>query len=148
MKEKVIRELNSEQYRESDRSERSPVVLLLAGAAISMLYWDSEFYGKLAGNGFFAVQYDSRDVGKSTCYGPGIISYDLVDLTYDTISIQIGYSADRAHFVGMKSGGLISQMASVKFPDTVASLTLVSTRPWGDSDPGLLAFHCRSETVN
>ena len=36
---------------------------------------------------------------------------------------------------GFLLGGLISQIASIKFADRVNSLTLMSSGPWGDSDP-------------
>lgn len=42
---------------------------------------------------------------------------------------------ESANFVGISLGGLISQIASIKYPDRVNSLTLFSTGPWGDSDP-------------
>ena len=52
-------------------------------------------------------------------------------------------------------GGLISQIASIKFADRVNSLTLMSSGPWGDSDPtipemdtSILDFHSKAGTVN
>uniref|UniRef100_UPI003AF01079 alpha/beta fold hydrolase n=1 Tax=Escherichia coli TaxID=562 RepID=UPI003AF01079 len=59
----------------------------------------------------------------------------MVDLTNDAIAILDGYEIDKAHFVGMSLGGLITQIAAIKFADRVSSLTLMSTGPWGDSDP-------------
>ena len=70
-------------------------------------------------------------------YEPSTVPYNIVDLTDDAISILDGYTIDKAHFVGMSLGGLISQIASIKYPTRVKSLTLMSTGPWGDSDPNI-----------
>ncbi|WP_257669769.1 macrolide hydrolase EstT [Parapedobacter tibetensis] len=144
-----------ELYTESFGNENNHPILLVAGATVSMLYWDAEFCQKLADKGFFVIRYDNRDVGKSTFYEPGTTPYDIVDLTNDAISILDGYKIDNAHFVGMSLGGLISQIASIKYPDRVKSLTLLSTGPWGDSDPTIpemdtriIDFHAKSGNVD
>lgn len=129
MKEKVIKTNSIELYTESFGSENNPAILLVAGATVSMLYWDTEFCQRLAEKGFFVIRYDNRDVGKSIFYEPGTTPYDIVDLTNDAISILDGYKIDQAHFVGMSLGGLISQIASIKYSDRVKSLILLSTGP-------------------
>jgi pimeloyl-ACP methyl ester carboxylesterase len=155
MKEKVIKTNGIELYTESFGSEKKPAILLVAGATVSMLYWDKEFCQQLSERGYFVIRYDNRDVGKSTNYKPGSTPYDIVDLTNDAISILDGYKIDKAHFVGISLGGLISQIASIKFADRVSSLTLMSTGPWGDSDPTIpemdtriLDFHGKAGTVD
>ncbi|WP_161887873.1 macrolide hydrolase EstT [Pontibacter russatus] len=155
MKEKVIKINNIEIYTESFGDNNNPAILLVAGATVSMLFWDAEFCQRLAGNGFFVIRYDNRDVGKSTFYEPGLTPYDIVDLTNDAISILDGYHIDKAHFVGLSLGGLISQIAAIKNPDRVKSLTLMATGPWADSDPTIpemdtriIDFHSRSGTVD
>lgn len=155
MKEKIIKTNEIELYTESFGNENNPAILLVAGATVSMLYWDTDFCQKLADNGFFVIRYDNRDVGKSTFYEPGTTPYDIVDLTNDAISILDGYKIDKANFVGMSLGGLISQIASIKYPNRIKSLTLLSTGPWGDSDPTIpemdtriLDFHVKSGTVD
>lgn len=65
--------------------------LLIAGATVSMLYWDADFCQQLSEKGFFVIRYDNRDVGKSTHYEPGSTPYDIVDLTNDAILILDGY---------------------------------------------------------
>ncbi|RAU81819.1 macrolide hydrolase EstT [Pontibacter arcticus] len=135
MKEQVIRANGIELYTESVGNENNPAILLIAGATVSMLFWDAEFCERLAEKGLFVIRYDNRDVGKSTFYEPGLTPYDIVDLTDDAILILDGYNIDKAHFVGLSLGGLISQIASIKYPGRVKSLTLISTGPWGDSDP-------------
>ena len=153
--EKIIHSDNIQLYTESFGSENNPAILLIAGATVSMLYWDAEFCKKLAEKGFFVIRYDNRDVGKSTFYEQGKATYDIVDLTNDAVSILDGYNIDKAHFVGMSLGGLITQITSIKYPEKVQSLTLISTGPWGNSDPAIpemdariLEHHAKAETVD
>lgn len=155
MKKKIIKTKDIELYTESFGNKTNPAILLVAGATVSMLYWDAEFCQKLADNGFFVIRYDNRDVGKSTFYEPGTTPYDIVDLTNDAVSILDGYKIDKANFVGMSLGGLISQIAAIKYPDRVKTLTLMSTGPWSDPDPTIpemdsriLDFHGKSGTVD
>ena len=155
MKEKVIKSNHIELYTEYFGSENNPAVLLIAGATVSMLYWDAEFCRQLADKGFFVIRYDNRDVGKSTCYEPGTTPYDIVDLVNDAISILDGYHIDRAHLAGMSLGGLISQIAAIRYSDRIHTLTLISTGPWGDSDPTIpemdtriLELHKKAENVD
>jgi pimeloyl-ACP methyl ester carboxylesterase len=154
MKKKIIKANDIELYTESFGNENNPAILLVAGATVSMLFWDAEFCGRLAEKGFFVIRYDNRDVGKSTFYTPGTTPYNIVDLTNDAISILDSYKIDKAHFVGLSLGGLISQIASIKFPYRVKSLTLMSTGPWGDPDPTIpemdtriLDFHSKAGTI-
>jgi pimeloyl-ACP methyl ester carboxylesterase len=155
MKKKIIKINDLELYTEGFGNENHPPILLLAGATVSMLYWDEEFCQKLADQGFFVIRYDNRDTGKSTFYEPGTTPYDIVDLTNDAVSILDGYGIDSAHFVGMSLGGLISQIAAIKYPGRIRSLTLISSGPWGDSAPDIpemdsriLDFHSKSGSVN
>jgi pimeloyl-ACP methyl ester carboxylesterase len=154
MKKKIIKANDIELYTESFGNGNNPAILLVAGATVSMLFWDAEFCGRLAEKGFFVIRYDNRDVGKSTFYTPGTTPYNIVDLTNDAILILDSYKIDKAHFVGLSLGGLISQIASIKFPNRVKSLTLMSTGPWSDPDPTIpemdkriLDFHSESGTI-
>ncbi|MFC2188247.1 macrolide hydrolase EstT [Fulvivirgaceae bacterium LMO-SS25] len=155
MKRKIIKANDIELYTESFGNEKNPAILLVAGATVSMLFWDAEFCSRLAEKGFFVIRYDNRDVGKSTFYEPGTTPYNIVDLTNDAISILDGYNIEKCHFVGLSLGGLISQIAAIKYPSRVESLILMSTGPWGDSDPTIpemdtriLDFHGKASTVD
>ena len=41
-------------------------LLLVMGLGAQMIYWRSDFCEKLAGNGFYVIRFDNRDIG----YGP------------------------------------------------------------------------------
>jgi pimeloyl-ACP methyl ester carboxylesterase len=55
--------------------DRDPAVLLVMGAAASMLSWEDEFCERLASGGRFAIRYDHRDTGRSVTYAPGAPKY-------------------------------------------------------------------------
>lgn len=155
MKEKIVKTADVFLCTESFGNRQNPAILLSAGATVSMLFWDKEFCQKLADKGFFVIRYDNRDVGKSTHYEPGTTPYDIVDLVDDAMAILDDYQLEKAHFVGMSLGGLVSQIAALKYADRAMSLTLMSTGPWGDSDPDIpemdkriLAFQAKAESVD
>lgn len=140
---------------ESFGNDANPAVLLLAGATVSMLYWENEFCDQLADKGFFVIRYDHRDTGQSTNYGSGKANYTIVDFAADAIAVLDGYGLKKAVFFGMSLGGLIAQVAALKFPNRVASMVLLATGPWGDASPGLpqmderiLAFQAGADRLN
>lgn len=155
MKEKIITRGEIEICTERFGVPENPTILLLAGATVSMLYWDEKFCKMLADKGFHVIRYDNRDVGRSTNYEPGSATYNIVDFEEDAIAILDGYKVGKAHFVGISLGGLISQIAAIRHSDRVASLTLIATGPWGIMDPDIpemdkriLDFHAKAADVN
>jgi pimeloyl-ACP methyl ester carboxylesterase len=84
-------------------SPKDPVILLLAGGAASLLFWDEKLCDRLAAAGpFFIIRYDQRDTGRSTTVDPGAGSYTLQDLAADALAIldSLGISDRKAHLVG------------------------------------------------
>lgn len=155
MSEKIINHNEIQLATESFGNPGQPALLLLAGATVSMLFWDENFCQRLADKGFFVIRYDNRDVGRSTTYQPGTTPYDIVDLVNDAMAILDGYHLQKAHFVGMSLGGLVAQIAALKYPKRVETLTLMATGPWGDSDPDIpemdariLTFQAKADTVD
>src|SRR5215212_11586847 len=108
-----------------------PAILLIHGAAASMLAWEEEFCERLAAGSRFVIRYDHRDTGRSVSYAPGAPPYSLRDLAADAVALLDVFSLDRAHLVGRSMGGGIAIIAAVDFPDRVSSLTLIGTSPGG-----------------
>jgi pimeloyl-ACP methyl ester carboxylesterase len=106
-----------------------PAILLIAGGAQSMDWWDDELCDRLAAGGRFVVRYDHRDTGQSVSYPPGAPGYDGRDLTEDGAGVLDAMAIERAHVVGLSAGGGIAQELALLYPDRVASLTLISTSP-------------------
>lgn len=140
MKERLIKLEDVSLCAESFGDESDPAILLIMGATASMLWWDEEFCERLAAQGFFVIRYDHRDVGRSTTYPPGTPPYGLDEMTDDIFGILDGYGLERAHLAGMSLGGLLAQMAALKYPERVKSLTLIGTGPFGPSDPAIPAM--------
>lgn len=135
--EKLIKTNGVNICTECFGESENPAVLLIMGATASMLYWHEDFCKKLAERGFFVIRYDNRDVGRSTTYPCGSAPYDIVDLVDDAVGILTAYEVDSAHFFGMSLGGMIAQIAALRYPTKILSLTLFATGPWADSDPNI-----------
>ncbi|WP_245923484.1 alpha/beta fold hydrolase [Paractinoplanes atraurantiacus] len=112
-----------------------PALLLIAGAASSMDWWEDEFCRRLAAGGRFVIRYDHRDTGRSTSYPVGAPPYSDVDLAHDALGVLDALGVHRAHLVGLSMGGLIAQRLAVERPHRVLSLVLMSSSPGpGDDD--------------
>lgn len=126
-KEKIITNNDVSLCTEHFGDQKNPGILLIAGATVSMLYWDTGFCKQLADKGYFVIRYDNRDVGKSTTYAPGSISYDITDLVDDAVHILDAYRIKKATVMGISLGGLIAQIIAIKNADRINSLILMST---------------------
>jgi pimeloyl-ACP methyl ester carboxylesterase len=104
-------------------------VLLNAGAAQSMDWWEDGFCRQLARGGRFVIRYDYRDTGRSTTYEPGAPGYGFDDLVADAVGLLDALDVDRAHVAGLSLGGGIAQRLALDHGDRVASLALLSTTP-------------------
>ena len=112
-----------------------PAILLVHGAGSSLLSWNEELCGRLAGGGRFVIRYDLRDAGRSVTYEPGSVRYGLADLAQDATGLLDALGKDRAHVVGMSAGGGVGQLLALDHPERVASLTLASSTPGGPGPP-------------
>ncbi len=155
MMDKIVQHQNISLFSQSFGNKRNPAVVLIAGATVSMLFWDSEFCQKLADKGLFVIRYDFRDTGQSTSVPEGEASYDIVDFAEDLVAIIDAYEIPAAHLVGISLGGMIAQIVAIKHPERVKSLCLFSTMPWGDSDipvpemdPRILDFHAKAAEID
>lgn len=122
---------------ESFGSPGNPAVLLIMGAASSMIWWETEFCKKLADKGFYVIRYDNRDTGKSTCYPPGEPGYTFEDLADDAVAVLDAYEIDKAIIVGMSMGGMLAQMIALRRPQRVAGIVLLSSMYFADGAESL-----------
>lgn len=140
MEEKFVTSQDVTICTESIGSQSDPAVLLIMGATASMLWWDEAFCKRLADQGLFVIRYDHRDVGKSTTYPPGNPPYSLDDMVEDAVGILDAYDLPYVHFAGMSLGGLLTQIAALKYPDRIKTMTLIATGPFGPTDPDIPAM--------
>src|SRR3954466_15490631 len=94
-----------------DRNE--PATLLIMGTGASMDWWDEEFCERLAAGGRFVIRYDNRDTGRSTTYPPGAPPYTGSDLVTDAVAVLDALELQRAHVVGLSSGGALAQVLAL-----------------------------------
>ncbi|MBB3096815.1 pimeloyl-ACP methyl ester carboxylesterase [Actinoplanes campanulatus] len=106
-------------------------LLLLAGDASPMDWWDDEFCRRLAAGGRFVIRYDHRDTGRSTSYPAGATAYSGADLLDDAVGVLDALRVPAAHLVGFSLGGALAQRIAVHHPERVLSLTLMATSAGG-----------------
>jgi pimeloyl-ACP methyl ester carboxylesterase len=132
--QRIVRANGVDLCLETFGDPTEPAILLIAGAAGSMLSWEEEFCERLAAGSRFVIRYDNRDTGRSVTYEPGAPKYTGSDLVEDAVGILDALRVDRAHLIGISMGGGIAQFVALDHPDRVASLTLISTSPGSGAD--------------
>lgn len=133
--EQLLKINGAELCVETFGDRANPAVMLVAGSAASMLWWDADLCEQIAARGRFVVRYDHRDTGRSTCYPPGRPAYSFTDLTRDVLGIQDALGIERAHVVCQSMFGGTGLILGVDHPDRVASLTFVSSSTGADDLP-------------
>ncbi|MFD0903437.1 alpha/beta fold hydrolase [Actinomadura sediminis] len=133
--EKLVGISDAELCVETFGDPADPAVLLIDGAAASMLWWEAGLCARIAGAGRFVIRYDNRDTGRSTGYPPGRPGYTFTDLAGDALGVLDALGVERAHIVCRSMAGGIGLILGVDHPDRVLSLTLASTSPGGDGLP-------------
>lgn len=113
-----------------------PGILLIAGAASAMDWWDTEFCERLAAGGRRVVRFDLRDTGESTTYPPGKAGYTGDDLIADAAALVEALGLAPAHLVGISFGSGIAAQVAIRHPELVGALTLLSGSPGSDGLPG------------
>src|SRR3981189_855685 len=125
--EKLVEISDVELCVETFGNPVNPAVLLVDGAAASMLWWEAELCEQIARGDRFVIRYDTRDTGRSTSYPPGRRGYTFTDLAGDALGILDALNVERAHIICRSMSGGIGLIVGVDHPDRVASLTFVST---------------------
>ncbi|OYD70316.1 alpha/beta fold hydrolase [Rhodococcus sp. OK302] len=124
-------------FRTSGDPAGRPIVLI-AGLTLDLTSWPTAMVDGLVERGFYVIQPDNRDVGRSTwattkppsllrrlARRPRSDGYDLGDMAEDTVGLLDHLGIARAHLVGMSMGGMIAQTVAARHPDRAASLTSI-----------------------
>lgn len=135
MTEKLVKANGIDLGVETFGEQTHPAILLIAGAASSMDWWEDDFCHRLADGGRFVIRYDLRDTGRSTSYEAGAPPYTQEDLLADAVALVAALDVTSAHIVGISMGGGIAQRLAVQHPKLVTTLTLMSTSPGGPGGP-------------
>ncbi|WP_163833063.1 alpha/beta fold hydrolase [Spartinivicinus ruber] len=122
-----------------------PTILLVMGLSCQMWMWPDPFVALLVKQGFRVIRFDNRDIGGSSSVKQQIpihlplsyakyrlggfpeAHYNLHDMAQDTLALINGLNLIDVHLVGVSMGGMIAQLLAAKYPDKLASLTLLMT---------------------
>lgn len=108
-----------------DRAD--PAILLIAGTASSLDWWEEGFCARLTAAARFVIRYDHRDTGQSVSYPAGEPGYAGDDLVDDAVGVLDALELRSAHLAGISGGAAMAVEAALDHPDRVASLGLMST---------------------
>ncbi len=130
-------------YFESQGNEGDPVILMIMGLGVQMIFWPQPLVDQLVAKGFRVVRFDNRDVGLSSKldhFGvpniplefarfmmrlPVRAPYRIDDMARDTAGLIDALGLVRPHVVGASMGGMIGQNLAGAYPEKVASLTSI-----------------------
>jgi pimeloyl-ACP methyl ester carboxylesterase len=131
MSEQTIRADGVALATQSFGNLANPATLLIMGGMASMLWWPEEFCERLASQGRYVIRYDNRDTGRSSKYPVGEPGYTFGDFVDDACRVLDFHGIAAAHIVGMSLGSMVGQVAAIKHPSRVLSLTAISSSPVG-----------------
>jgi pimeloyl-ACP methyl ester carboxylesterase len=110
-------------------SESAPLVLMLHGFCVSRHFWEHQIPA-LAEAGYFAVAPNQRGYAPEARPDPkNLDAYNIEKLIGDALDIvkAVGHSVDkRFHLVGHDWGGSLSWIIADRYPERLASLTMLS----------------------
>ena len=106
-------------------------ILLVMGAASSMLMWREGFIDNLVAGGRFVIRYDNRDTGRSSCFDFEQEPYTVSDMAADAIGVLDAYDIGSVHAVGASLGGFIVQHLAFDHRARVRTITPIMS----SSDP-------------
>ena len=114
-----IAEINGQRINYEVTGEGIPV-MLITGFGSDLSYWN--VLVPMLSDRYKVVTMDNRGVGR-TEYGG---KFTVDDLTDDVIGLMDHLSIYKAHVVGWSMGGCMCQELSLRHPERVISLTLIS----------------------
>ena len=109
-------------------NSQAPMVLLLHGFGVSRHFWDAQVPA-LAEAGFFAVAPNQRGYSANARPDPSDFdSYRVERLIGDALDIVdvLGHGKRRFHLVGHDWGGSLAWAIAYRYPERLASLTILS----------------------
>ena len=114
-----------------------PSVLLVMGANAQAIFWPPAFIERLVAAGYHVVRFDNRDIGLSSWVDWEKHPYAVPDMAADAVGLLDALGIERAHWVGVSMGGMISQQAALDRPERFRSLTSIMSSPSHPGDPTL-----------
>jgi pimeloyl-ACP methyl ester carboxylesterase len=101
-----------------------PVVLFVSGLGMRGEQW-TPLSRALVGRGFRAIQFDNRDIGRSSMMQG--IDYSIADMANDTLAVLDHAGVEKAFVVGISMGGMIAQEMLLRRPERFSRAVLMAT---------------------
>ncbi|PLT47511.1 alpha/beta hydrolase [Paenibacillus sp. FSL W8-1187] len=150
--ERLIQADEVKLQTESFGKPGDPALLLIMGSQASMVLWEKEFCELLAAGGRFVIRYDNRDTGRSSSWPLGTMGYTMADMADDAMRVLDAYGIQKAHLAGMSLGGYLSQLAAVRHPERVLTVTLIASSNYTEGLPAMedkvIEFFTRSASLD
>ena len=105
-------------------------VLLINGAAETMIQWPDQMIRTIVKNGFRVIRFDNRGVGKSDWIKDWSKSnsYNLEEMARDALAVTSHLMIKKFHVIGYSTGGMIAQILAINHPEKIITMTnLMST---------------------
>ena len=103
-------------------------ILLLTGLAAKRLGWMRQL--NVFGREYRTIAIDHRDIGDSDPY---TAPYTIPDLAEDAAGVLRALGVERANVVGISMGGFVTLELTLRHPEMVERLVLVSTSAGGST---------------
>lgn len=107
-----------------------PVVLFVSGLGMRGEQW-TPLSRTFTGKGFRAIQFDNRDIGRSTKMEG--TDYSVADMARDTFAVLDHAGVDKVHIVGISMGGMITQEMILTQPERFSKAVLMATWAGGQT---------------
>jgi pimeloyl-ACP methyl ester carboxylesterase len=131
---RVVQSGSAQIHAEAMGDPRDSCVILVMGAQASSLCWPQDFCDALVRRKRYVLRFDHRDTGLSTQYPIGAPPYSADDLADDVVAVLDAFSVKRAQLVGVSMGGMIGQIAGLKYPERFTELFILSAMPLSEHD--------------
>lgn len=136
-----------ELHIERGGNPEHPTILLIMGLGAQMLLWPEEFCHQLIAAGYQVIRFDNRDIGLSAKirkkglrlnriklmarFAAGLKNegapYTLYDMAEDVSLLIQTLELKKVHVIGASMGGMIAQILSAKYPQQIATTSLLFT---------------------
>lgn len=116
-------------YYETFGKPENPAVLLINGMDDLCTSWYAGFCNPIIDAGYYIIRFDNRDCGLSTWIDSWKkdTPYTIEDMTDDAVALLDALNIKNAHAIGASMGGMIAQRLAIDYPETILTLTSVSS---------------------
>ena len=100
-------------------------ILLINGAAETMIQWPEQMIRTLLKNDFRVIRYDNRGLGQSDWIKKWSKrnDYNLEEMARDALAVTNHLMIEKFHIIGYSTGGMIGQILAINHPEKIKTLT-------------------------